>query len=71
MFRLKKDTSKMKNTLPRWILQNVLQNQTFQRIAKFIIANFYEIDFMKGSIILGEVDEMYYILKSASHCLLV
>ena len=38
----KKDISKAKNTLLKWILQNVSENQTFQRTAKFIIANFYE-----------------------------
>ena len=48
-----------------------LENQTFQRIAKSIMADFYEIDFMKGTVILLKVDEMYSILKSASHCLLV
>ena len=42
-----------------WILQNILENQKFQKIAKFIIVNFYEMDFMKDT------------LKSASHCLLV
>ena len=29
-----------------------LENQTFQRIAKFIMADFYEMDFMKGIVIL-------------------
>ena len=37
------------NTLLQWILQNILENQMFQRIAKFIMADFYEMDFMKGS----------------------
>ena len=35
------------------------------------MADFYEMDFMKGILILVKVDEMYNILKSASHCLLV
>ena len=48
MFWQKKDTSKVKNTLLQWILQNILENQTFQRIAKFIMADFYEMDFMNG-----------------------
>ena len=39
----------MENTLLQWILQNILENQMFQRIAKFIMADFYEMDFMKGS----------------------
>ena len=43
----------------------------FQRIAKFIMANFYEMDLMKVIVILVKVDEMYNILKSASYCLLV
>ena len=52
-------------------MQNILENQTFQRIAKFIMVDFYEMDFMKGIVILVKVDEMYNILKSASECLLV
>ena len=47
-FDKKKDTSKVKNTLLQWILQNILENQTFQRIAKFIIWSI-PMDFMKGS----------------------
>ena len=35
------------------------------------MADFYEMDFMKDIVILVKVDEMYYILKFASHCLLV
>ena len=35
------------------------------------MADSYEMDFMNGSVILVIVDEMYNILKSASHCLLV
>ena len=31
------------------------------------MASFCEIDFMKGIVILVKVDEMYNILKSASH----
>ena len=38
----------VKNTLLQWILQNILENQTFQGIAKFIIVDFYEMDFMIG-----------------------
>ena len=56
----------MKNTLLQWILKNI-----FQRIGKFIMADFHEKGFMKGIAILVKVDEMYNILKSASHCLLV
>ena len=35
------------------------------------MADFYEMDFMKCIAILVKLDEMYNILKSASHCLLV
>ena len=51
--------------------QKILKNQTFQRIEKFIMVDTYEMDFMNGIVILVKVDEMYNILKSASHCLLV
>ena len=71
MFCLERDISKVENTLFQWILENVLENQTFQRIAKFIMADFYEMDFMKGIVLLVKADEMYNILKSASHCLLI
>ena len=71
MFSLKKDTPKVKNTLLQWILQNILENQVFQRIANFIMINFYEMNLMKGNVILVDVDQMYNIFKSASHCLFV
>ena len=35
------------------------------------MADFYETVFMKGIVILVKLGEMYNILKSASHCLLV
>ena len=61
----KKDISKVKNTLLKWILQNISEDQTFQgNTKKFIMANFYEIDFLKGIVILVNVDEMCKILKS-------
>ena len=47
MVRFKKDISKVKNTLLKWILQNISENQKFQRAAKFTMTDFYEIDFMK------------------------
>ena len=34
------------------------------------MADSYEMDFMKGIVILVKVDKMYSIFKSASHCLL-
>ena len=46
-------------------MQNILENQTVQRTAKkFIMAEFYEMNFIKGIAILAKVDEMYNILKS-------
>ena len=71
LFWLEKRISKVENTLLQWILQNIFGNQTFQRIVKFIMADFCEMDFMRDIVILVKVDEMYYILKFASHCLLV
>ena len=71
-FDFKKDISKVKNTLLKWILENISENQTFQRTQKFIMTDFYEMDFMKEIIILIKVDEMYKILeKSPSQSLLV
>ena len=61
----------MENTSFEYILQNILENQMFQRIEKFIMTDFYEMDFMKGIALLVKVDDMYNILKSVSHCLLV
>ena len=37
----------------------------------FLTVGFYEMDFMKGIVILINVDEICKILKSASHYLLV
>ena len=39
-------------------------NQMFQRTAKFIMANFYEMDLMNGIVILVKEDEIYNILKT-------
>ena len=65
----------MENKLFEWILQNILENQTFQRIGKFIMADFYEMDFAEMDFerfcYLVKGDEVYNILKSASHSLLV
>ena len=58
MFWLWKYISKVENTLFQWILQNILENQTFQRIAKFIMTDFYEMEFMKGILILVKLDEI-------------
>ena len=68
---IKKGTSKVINTLLQWISQKILEYKMFQRIAKFIMVDSYEMDFMKGIVILVKVDETHNILKSAGHCLLV
>ena len=49
MFWSKKDISKVKKILLEWILQNILENQTFQRMAKFIMVDSYKMDFMNKS----------------------
>ena len=70
-FRLEKNISRAENTFLQWILQNILENQMLQRSTNFIMADFYEMDFIKDIVILVKVDEMYNILKSAGQCLLV
>ena len=69
MVWLEKEISKVENTLLHWILQNILENYTFQRIAKFIMVEFHKMDFKEGIVILVKIDEMHNILKTASHCL--
>ena len=59
MFWSKKDTSKVEYTLLQWILQNILENQTFQKIAKFVMVDFYETDFMKGTGIKSRWEVQY------------
>ena len=49
MFWSKKDISKVKKILLEWILQNILENKTFQRMAKFIMVDSYKMDFMNKS----------------------
>ena len=39
--------------------------------SKVYYGRFYKMHFMKGIVTLVKVDEMYNILKSTSHCLLV
>ena len=48
-------------------LKKILENQTFQRIAKFTMVDFHKMDFMNGIVILVKTDEMSNMLKSASH----
>ena len=45
---IKKRHIKGEKQITPMILQNILENQTFQRIAKFIMVGFHEMDFMKG-----------------------
>ena len=68
-FDKKKDSSRVKNALLQWILQNILENEAFQRIANFVMVDSCEMDFMKGNVILVKGDELYNIFKSASHSL--
>ena len=56
------DISKVKDILLKRNLQNISENQTFQKTPKFIISDFYEMGFMKGIVILVKVDEMCKIL---------
>ena len=51
-FRLEKDISRAENTLLQWILQNILENQMLQRSTNFVMADFYEMDFIKDIVIL-------------------
>ena len=60
----KKEISKVKNTLLKWILHNISENQMFQRTPKFVMADFYEMDFMKGIAILINVDDLQKIFES-------
>ena len=55
----------------QWIWQNILENQTLQRIARFNMVDSYKMDFVKGNVILAKVDETYNILKSACNNLFV
>ena len=55
-FRLEKDISRAENTLLQWILQNILENQMLQRSTNFVMADFYEMDFIKDIVILVYVN---------------
>ena len=70
MFWLKKDVSKV-NIASMNFAEHLRKFQMFQRKAKLIMADFYEMNFMKDIVILVKVDEMYNILKPASHCFLI
>ena len=51
--------------------KKIMGNLTFQRISNFIMVDSYEMDFMNSIVTLVKVDEIYNILKSAGHCLLL
>ena len=57
----------------RWVLYNILEIHTFQRIAKVYLCGLFLRNRLheRGIVILVKVGDMYNILKSASHCLLV
>ena len=55
-FRLEKDISRAENTLLQWILQNILENQMLQRSTNFVMADLYEMDFIKDIVILVYVN---------------
>ena len=46
-----KTYQRWKKTLFKCILQSISKNETFQRIAKFFMVKFYEMDLMKGIVI--------------------
>ena len=50
--------------LLKWILQNISENQTFQRTANFIfMADFYKMDFTKGIVILVTWDDQSFLVE--------
>ena len=50
MYIYQKRQFKSENTLLQWSLQNILENQTFQRRVPFIMVNSYEMAFMSRDI---------------------
>ena len=61
MYWIKKGPMTGEKQIPLMDFQYILENQTFQRTAKLIMADFYESEFMKG--ILRYI-KVYYIRKS-------
>ena len=55
---------KKKKTLLQWIFQNIIENQAFQRTAKFIETKSIVVLFKVLDKVFVKVDEMYNILKS-------
>ena len=43
----------------QWILQNILEKQTFQ--TRFNMVDSYKMDFNKGNVLLVKVDQIYNI----------
>ena len=70
-FDFKKDMSVKKNMLIKWILQNISENQTFQRTAKFFYRRFlrngrhaiHDAHFVE-IVVLVKTDEMCKTFKS-------
>ena len=52
----KKNASKVKNTLLQWILKNILENLMFRRTVRFIMVDSCKMYFMKGIVIVVNVD---------------
>ena len=61
MFWSKNDSIKVKKYMLQWILQNILEKQTFQTIARFNMVDSYKMDFNKGNVLLVKVDQIYNI----------
>ena len=66
----KRNIKDEKNTLLQWIMKNILENEPFQRIVKFIIWSI-SMKWTSWKVLVVKVDEIYNIFKFASHCLLV
>ena len=61
MFWSKNDSIKVKKYMLQWILQNILEKQTFQTIARFNMVDSYKMDFNKGNVLLVKLDQIYNI----------
>ena len=49
---IKKDIWTAKKKFVQWILKNILENETLQGKARFIMDSLYKVEFLKGIIIL-------------------
>ena len=70
-FDQKKTHQRWKHITPLDFAEHIRKSGVSENRKVYILLDFYEMDFMKSIVILVKVDEMYNILKSASHCLLV